>query len=252
LGKGGRLNGMISELYGKKDGCSGGIGGSMHLSDLSVGFVGSTAIVGNSIPLGTGLGLSIQLKKSNQVSCIFFGDGAVEEGAFYESVNFAIVRNLPVLFVCENNLYSVYSSLSVRQPKDRKINEMVKGMGMRTLEGDGNDTLSVYNTVKKSLERIRNGEGPEFLEFANYRYLEHCGPNYDNNIGYRTEEEYLSWKEKDPVLRLEVECKQSGISEGTIREIKVELQNEIDSAFSSAEKADFPDYDEACLVEYKI
>ena len=121
VGKGGNLKRMMAEIYGKATGCSMGRGGSMHLIDREVGFEGTTAIVGNSIPVGVGLGLALQAKKMKNVSVIFLGDGAIEEGAFYESANFAAVRNLPVLFICENNLYSVYSPLNVRQPKNRKI-----------------------------------------------------------------------------------------------------------------------------------
>ena len=121
LAKGGCLKSMLAEIYGKVTGCSKGMGGSMHLIDKSVGFMGSTAIVGNTIPVAVGLGLALKLKKEKLISCVFFGDAAVEEGVFFESINFAIIHNLPVLFICENNLYSVYSGLDVRQPKGRKI-----------------------------------------------------------------------------------------------------------------------------------
>ena len=121
LAKGGNLKSMLAEIYGKKTGCSGGKGGSMHLIDLAVNFMGTSAIVGNSIPVGVGLGMSAKIKNTKQVSFIFFGDGAIEEGIFYESINFAIVKKLPVVFICENNLYSVYSPFSVRQPKGRSI-----------------------------------------------------------------------------------------------------------------------------------
>ena len=137
LAKGGDLKRMIAELYGKKTGCSKGMGGSMHLIDKSVGFMGSTAIVGNTIPVAVGLGLSLKLKKEDGLSCVFFGDGAIEEGAFYESINYAVVHKLPVLFICENNLYSVYSGLTVRQPQGRKIYEMVDAMGIQTDHGYG-------------------------------------------------------------------------------------------------------------------
>ena len=137
LGKGGNIPRMIAEIYGKEGGCSKGKGGSMHLIDLSVGFMGSTAIVGNSIPIGAGLGLAMQLDKSNNISCIFIGDGAIEEGVFAETVNFCAQRDLPVLFLCENNFYSVYSPLTVRQPKNRPIHKMVEAMGIKSFKGDG-------------------------------------------------------------------------------------------------------------------
>ncbi|NBW52030.1 MAG: thiamine pyrophosphate-dependent dehydrogenase E1 component subunit alpha, partial [Betaproteobacteria bacterium] len=124
LAKGGSLPAMLAEIYGRVDGCSRGKGGSMHLVDESVGFMGSTAIVAGTIPVGVGLAYGIKCKKSDQVSCVFHGDATVEAGVFFESVNFAVVKRLPVLFVCENNLYSVYSPLSVRQPQGRSIAQM--------------------------------------------------------------------------------------------------------------------------------
>ena len=148
LAKGGSLKKMIDEIHGKESGCSKGKGGSMHLIDKDVSFMGTSAIVGNSIPLGVGLGLSAKLKSTNQISCIYLGDGAIEQGVFYESINFAILKKLRVLFICENNLYSVYSPLSVRQPKNRKISHMVNGMGINSLECDGNDVISCRKTLK--------------------------------------------------------------------------------------------------------
>lgn len=150
LAKGGDLKKMIAEIYGKVTGCSKGIGGSMHLMDLNVNFMGSSAIVGNSIPVGVGLGLSAKLKKKNQISYVFFGEGATEQGVFYESINFAIIKKLPVFFICENNLYSVYSDLKYRQPKTRKIYKLVKSFGIQTYKCNGNNVLNSYNTLVKA------------------------------------------------------------------------------------------------------
>jgi TPP-dependent pyruvate/acetoin dehydrogenase alpha subunit len=252
LGKGGNLNQMMAEIYGKATGCSHGKGGSMHLIDQDVGFMGSTAIVGGTIPIGVGLALSAQLKNTDQVSCVFLGDGSVEEGVFYESANFAILRNLPVLFLCENNLFSVYSSLQVRQPKGRKIYEMVEGMGLQTQHGDGNKIEVVYDMIHQAVERIRNGGGPQFLEFETYRWREHCGPNFDNHLGYRTEEEYLLWKERDPILQMEKSLLEKEII--SEREIKVmDEKNRIlvDEAFKFAEESPFPSQEEAYQHLYK-
>ena len=199
LAKGGSLKAMIAEIYGKVTGCCRGRGGSMHLVDKSAGFMGSTAIVGNTIPIGVGLGLSLQLSGKKNVSCIFVGDGAVEEGVFFESLNFAVLKNLPVLFICENNRYSVYSPFEKRQPKSRNIFEVAKAMGARTFHGDGYDLFESYEIVSSALESIRQNSGVHFLEFETYRWLEHCGPNYDNDIGYRTEAEFLAWKKRDPI-----------------------------------------------------
>lgn len=251
LGKGGDLKRMLAEIYGKVTGCSSGKGGSMHLIDRSVGFAGSTAIVGNSIPVGVGLGLSIKLKNSDGVSCVFVGDGAIEEGVFYESVNFAAVKKLPVLFVCENNLYSVYSPLSVRQPEGRKIWQMVGGIGLAAQHAYGNDVLEVYAAVQDASQSIRDGEGPRFLEFDTYRWREHCGPSFDNDIGYRTEEEYLSWKKRDPIPLLEGQLiAHSILSSEDIEAIKQRTVKGVNDAFDYARTSPFPKPEEAFTQLY--
>ena len=167
IGKGGNLNSMIAEIYGKVTGCSRGKGGSMHLIDLDVNFMGTSAIVGNSIPIGVGIALSIQIKKQkNRISCIFLGDGSVEEGVFYESLNFAAMKELPALFICENNLYSVYSGLDVRQPKKRNIAKLAESIGVDSLSCDGNDAIECYNVLDENIKKIKNGSGPKFIEFC--------------------------------------------------------------------------------------
>lgn len=241
LAKGGDLKAMMAEIYGKSTGCSEGKGGSMHLVDESVGFMGSTAIVGGTIPVGTGLGFSISIHGTDQVSCVFMGDGSAEEGVFYESVNFAVLKKLPVLFICENNLYSVYSPLAVRQPAGREIFEMVKGIGLPSDSGDGNDVVEVYEKVSKAVESIRQGNGPFLLEFSTYRWREHCGPNFDNHIGYRTEEEYLQWKLKDPIPLLESRLKSQGVLEDSeIAAMNNIIDQEVKEAFEFAECSPFP------------
>ena len=242
LAKGGSLNAMISELYGKAVGCCGGRGGSMHLADTSVGFMGTTAIVGNSIPLGVGLALSAQLRGTRQVSCVYLGDGAIEEGAFYESVNFAVVRKLPVLFVCENNLYSVYSSLAVRQPPNRRIFEMVEAMGIHADSCDGNDAMAACGVVGNAVSEIRSGNGPYFLEFSTYRWREHCGPDYDNHLKYRSADEVNYWLARDPVARIEVDLIRTYPNLPHVMEdYRNAIGSEIDQAFELAEKSPFPD-----------
>jgi len=242
LAKGGDLKKMIAEIYGKVTGCSKGKGGSMHLINKGVGFMGSTAIVGGTIPIAVGLGLSIKLHKTDQISCAFFGDGAIEEGVFYESVNFAVLKKLPVLFICENNLYSVYSHLNVRQPEDRRIYKMVQGMGCPSMYGDGNNVLQIYEKVKSATYLIRQGKGPFFFEFKTYRWKEHCGPNYDNNLGYRSEDEFIFWKKRDPICYLEKQIlKKSVISKNEIEKISKSILKEIEEAFEFAEESPFPE-----------
>ena len=246
LGKGGSLPRMLAEIYGKATGCSRGKGGSMHLIDQNVSFMGSTAIVGNSIPVGAGLGLSIQLEETDKVSCIFFGDSAIEEGVFAETVNFCAQRQLPVLFVCENNFYSVYSPLSVRQPLNRSISKMVEAMGIPSQVGDGNNALDVYSLASEVIDWIRLGKGPQFLEFTTYRWREHCGPNYDNHIGYRTEDEYHVWKAKDPIPALEKRMLAKRIIT-TEEKAKMDqlIEQTVTDAFRFAEESPFPMPDDA-------
>ena len=235
LAKGGCLNSMMAEIYGKASGCSKGMGGSMHLIDTSVGFMGSTAIVGNTIPVAVGLALEKKLTRKKSIACVFFGDGATEEGAFYESVNFAIIHSLPILFICENNLYSVYSGLEVRQPLGRKIYKMVRAMGISAQHGNGNDVEEVARKVKHAKTMILKSGGPQFLEFDTYRWREHCGPNFDNNIGYREESEFLKWKKKDPLKNFYSENSQKYI----YRKIDT-ISQEIDDAHQFADDSKFP------------
>ena len=246
LSKGGDLKAMLAEIYGKATGCSRGRGGSMHLIDTKVGFMGSTAIVGNSMPVGVGLALSLKLQKSSAVSAVFCGDGSIEEGAFYESANFASVRKLPVLFVCENNLYSVYSNLRSRQPEGRKIHKMVEAIGVPSVLVDGNDPQAVYEAALAAIALIRAGQGPFFLELTTYRWREHCGPNYDNDIGYRTEKEFQEWKRKDPIPLFEKKLLTEGmLDKHFIKHMEAEIQAEIQMAFDFAENSPFPEPSQA-------
>ena len=242
LGKGGNLKALLAELYGKVDGCARGKGGSMHLIDESAGFMGSTAIVAGTVPIGVGLALGMKLKGTQQISCVFHGDAVVEAGVFFESVNFAVVKQLPVLFICENNLYSVYSPLHVRQPPKRSISQMVAGMGIPTAtSADGNDAEQVYALTHKAINAIRSGGGPQFLEFSTYRWLEHCGPNYDNDLGYRSEEEFLTWKEREPIARHETRMrKEDWIHDAAIASMTSIIETEVNAAFEFAESSPFP------------
>jgi len=242
IAKGGSMPRMVAELYGKATGCSGGKGGSMHLIDEAVGFKGSTAIVGGTIPVGTGLALSIKRRLSRQIACVFFGEAAAEEGAFYEAANFAALHQLPVLYVCENNLYSVYSPLRVRQPKGRRLHELVAAIGIPAAAGDGNDPDDVYARCHQAVQTIRAGGGPVFLEFATYRWREHCGPNFDNHIGYRTESEYADWKSRDPIPRYEQRLLAEGLmSPEDITAMQKEAETEVAAAFAFAEESPFPE-----------
>lgn len=246
LAKGGHGPRMIAELYGKSSGCAGGRGGSMHLVDRAVGFKGAAAIVGNTIPVGVGIALALSLLGGDRISVVFLGEAAAEQGVFYESVNFAALRHLPVLFVCENNLYSVYSPLRVRQPAGRVIHEMVGGMGIRSLAGNGNAVEECHEILSAEVARLRSGDGPAFIEFATYRWREHCGPNFDNELGYRTEEEVEYWRKRDPIGVYEAKLRADGIiDDAGLAAINDECVSEVRNAFAYAEAAPFPNPAEA-------
>ena len=242
LSKGGDLRKMLAEIYGKATGCIGGRGGSMHIMDLDVNMVASIPIVGSCIPLAVGSALADSLDGRDDVSIAYLGDASVEEGVFHESANFAKLRNLPVLFVCENNLYSVYTQLHERQP-DRPITSLAEAHGIPTYHCDGNDVEEVYRSTLNALKNARSNKGPSFLLLDTYRWLEHCGPNFDNDIGYRTEAEFRIWKNRDPVILYKKNLLKKGIltEEGNV-ELKCEIQKEITAAFDFAKNSPYPDH----------
>lgn len=241
LAKGGDLKRMFSEIYGKVTGCSSGKGGSMHLTDLGAGFLGATPIVGSTIPIAVGAALSARMQGEERIVAVFFGDGASETGVFHESLNFAELKKLPVLFVCENNLYSVYSPLDVRQPKGRTISGLAAAHGLRVEREDGNDVEDVLRVSTDAVAFAQAGKGPVFLEFQTYRWREHCGPNYDNDIGYRTAEEFEKWRALDPVSTCANKLLDQGIARKTeIEQVANEIQAEIEEAVTFAKTSPFP------------
>jgi TPP-dependent pyruvate/acetoin dehydrogenase alpha subunit len=242
LAMGGNLPRMIAEIYGKVTGCSRGRGGSMHLIDLEKGFLGSSAIVGNSIPIGVGVGLAKQLNKDGSVSFVFLGDGAIEEGSFYESANFAVVHKLPVVFIVENNLYSVYTSLSARQPEKRSISDLAKAIGLKCEVSDDSDFIGTFSKLVSLTRYARDGEGPSLIEINTYRKLEHCGPNDDDYLGYRPIHELEALKVRDHLLAVK---ELLPLTSHDYELIESEIRSEIESAFTFAESSPFPTYEDA-------
>lgn len=243
LAKGGSVKRMMAEIYGKATGCSSGKGGSMHLIDLESNIIGTTPIVGGSLPVGVGVAFASALRKENRATLIFFGEAATEEGVWAESINFASLRKLPILFICENNLYSVYSPLSVRQPPERSRLAIAQAHGMSTLKGYGNDPEEVYRISKQAMESIRRGSGPFLVEFDTYRYREHCGPNVDDAQGYRPKEEISYWHERCPILTYESRLREQNLlSSELLASLKKEIKKEIDEAFLFAEQSPFPEF----------
>ncbi len=247
LAKGGDAKKMIAELYGKSTGCSKGRGGSQHLIDLSVNFLGSTPIVGGTIPIATGVSWAAQLLRKKHIVVVFFGDAAIEEGIFHESINFSSLKHLPILYVCENNFYSILTPLSDRQPR-RHICDIAKAHGLASWRSDGTDVQEVVNIAKKALSYIRSGKGPAFIEFLTYRLKEHCGPN-DELVGARPEEEVAFWRKKDSLKQLKQFLLQKKVvDEKEIEQMKEKIDREIFSAFDYALKS--PYLSEKPLTQY--
>lgn len=233
LAKGGDLTALIAELYGFAEGCCGGRGGSMHLSDLSAGFIASTPIVGGTVPLAAGYAWGEKLKQSNHLVTIFFGDGCFEEGVLHETMNFAALKQLPLLMVCENNQYSVMTPLSERQPH-RDIYKIAAAHGLHATSGDGNDVEMVSALAKAAIADIHAGNGPQFLELHTHRWPEHCGPNEDDDLGYRQSGELESWKQRCPLLLSGQKLRAQGILEADLQAMNQSIVDEIDNAFAQA------------------
>lgn len=236
LAKGGDLGRMIAELYGKATGCDEGKGGSMHLADGSQGVMGASAVVGTTIPQAVGYAYAVKLQQKDCVVVSFFGDGAVEEGVFHESMNFAALKRLPIVFVCENNLYAIHTHQSRRQAHP-DICLRARSYGIPAERIVDNDVLRLYERACDVVKDLRTGrQGPFFFECMTCRWKEHVGPNDDFDLGYRTREEAEPWIENDQVRLLggllETECR---------KQIEQEVDAEIQAAFAFAEDSPFPD-----------
>jgi acetoin:2,6-dichlorophenolindophenol oxidoreductase subunit alpha len=235
LGKGGSLDRMIAELHGKQTGCSGGLGGSMHLVDEGVGMMGSSAIVGGSIPLGVGAALSIKISgETDRVAVPFFGDGATEEGVFHESLSFASLHKLPVIFIAENNFVATASPLVARRPMDN-IFQHGGVFGIPGHAVNGNDVVEVYDVAQKAIAIARKGEGPSLIEARTYRLMGHVGPAEDKCTGLRTEREWNHWRKQCPIKNFEAYCDDRQLLSKKERgKITKGIEDEIEQAFRFA------------------
>ena len=243
LAKGGNLKAMIAEIYGKVTGCCEGRGGSMHMIDLLVNFIASTPIVGGTIPIAAGSALASKMQRKDNITVVFFGDSAIEGGALHETLNFSELHKLPLLLVCENNLYSTQTHIRDRQP-NREITQVVKGHGVEAFKVDGNDPIAIYETTKKAVQHIKSGNGPVFMEFSTYRWREHCGPNEDKDLGYRDEKEILEWMAKDPIKKLREDLLEQELAiEKDLETMDEAIKQNINEAFTFAKESPFPDKD---------
>jgi pyruvate dehydrogenase E1 component alpha subunit len=254
LAKGGDMGRMIAEIYGKETGCSRGRGGSMHLIDPENGVMGIVPIVAGTISLALGAALAIKIKNEKKVVVSFFGDGATGEGVLYESMNFAALKKLPIIFACENNLYSTH--LPIREiRKNENISESAVPFGIKSLRVDGNNVLEVYEESEKAVALCREGEGPVFIEFLTYRLRGHVGPD-DNIQGSHTDirptDEIEKWLKKDPIKYLEnILMSDKYCSENDLSIIHDEIVKEVEKATSFALMSNYPNPSELLKYVYK-
>jgi pyruvate dehydrogenase E1 component alpha subunit len=223
---------IMAEMYGKQEGCSGGRGGSMHLFDADTRFYGGNAIVGGGLPLAVGLALADKMQGLNRVTACFFGDGAVAEGEFHEALNLAALWKLPVLFVCENNLYAMGTALALTE-SETDIHLKAASYGMKSAEVDGMDVVAVEAASREAAASIRDGGGPYFLECRTYRFRAHS--MFDAQL-YRDKAEIEQWREKGPVVRFTNWLRESGnLHDTDLSAMEAKIAAEIDAAVAFAE-----------------
>ena len=247
IAKGADLNRTMAEILGKQTGYCKGKGGSMHIADFAIGMLGATAVVGAGLPIAVGAALSAKLRETKQVVACFFGEGASNQGTFHESLNFASVWRLPVVFVCENNLYA----MGTRQSRVMNIDNVADratAYGLPGMMVDGNDVLAVYGVALTAVERSRGGEGPTLIECKTYR---HKGHSRVDPAKYRPKDEVQEWLGKDPVKLLKKRLiQESVLSESEIAGIEKEIEARIEEAVKFAVASPFPTPQEALQDVY--
>jgi pyruvate dehydrogenase E1 component alpha subunit len=242
IAKGAQLNRVMAEILGKKTGYCKGKGGSMHIADFSIGMLGATAVVGAGLPIAAGAGLSIKLKKTDQVVACFFGDGASNQGTFHEAINMASIWNLPVLFVCENNLYAM-GTHQTRVMAIENIADRAAAYGIPGVAVDGNDVLAVYEAAHEAVDRARKGEGPTLIECKTYR---HKGHSRFDPATYRPKEEVGEWMKRDPIAQFKVRLlEMKTLTEEEANKIEQEVAATVEDAVKFAIESPHPAPEEA-------
>ena len=229
LAKGGCLKKMMAELFGKRTGCGKGKAGSMHLADKEVGMMGCSAIVASTISHAVGAGYAAKLKNTGQVIVCFFGEGSTGEGVYHESLNFAAKHQLPILFVCENNEWSIFTRVSDMHAFEPSLHAMAYGISVSRLK-QGWDVEKVFSMARREIEELRKGFGPRFLEIHTFRYMQHVGPGSDIGKGPRSLQYQKKWESRDPLTDMETDAS-----------VHADIVNELAEAIELAEKAPFPD-----------
>jgi len=247
ISKGGDIKLMMAELFGRKNGYCKGKGGTMHIADFSIGILGSCGIVGAGLPLATGSGLAAKLRGSDQVTVCFFGDGAACQGSFHESLNLASIWKLPVVYVCENNMYAVTTpasySVSIKDIADRGAAYNLPGVVV-----DGQDVMAVHEAAAEAVARARKGEGPSLMECKTYRYMGHVGgEEIFTRVAYRTDEEVQEWKRnRDPIALFETKLAKAGVmNKDVVTRIEEQIMAQLDEAISYARSSPLPTPEEA-------
>jgi TPP-dependent pyruvate/acetoin dehydrogenase alpha subunit len=235
LAKGGNMPRMVAELYGKIDGCGSGKSGSMHLIDVEAGMMGTSAIVSSTIPQALGYAHALRIRRSDSIVVCFFGDAATEEGVFSETMNYAALKRLPILFVCENNNYAIFTPLDRRQPKNSSIKKRVESFGIPVQIIEDGDVMAIRSAATNAAEEIRQSGGPQFLECMTYRWKEHVGPGDDWNMGYRSRNEMKPWAENDQISVLG-----GRLTPQKRSELDLAVREEVECAFDYAEQSKFP------------
>ena len=242
IAKGGEFDRMFAELFGRATGYCKGKGGSMHISNMDLGMLGANGIVGGGPPIAVGAAFSNKYRKTNNVACCFFGDGASNEGSFHEAANMASLYKLPVVFVCENNGYGEYTAQANHQAIV-DVADRAPGYGMPGVVVDGMDAVAVYEAAGEAIARARAGDGPTLLECKTYRYFDHVGVR-GMGLTYRTDEEVEEWKKKDPIDQFEARlAEQDVLSAEEAQAVHDEVMSEIDAAIQFAEESPYPEAD---------
>jgi len=237
---GGTLHRLFAEVQGKVTGCSKGMGGSMHLLDRANGLFGTVPIVSATIPIATGAALAAKMDRKGDVAVSFFGDGATEEGAFHESLNFASTFRLPVLFVCENNLFSSHLHINLRQPAN-SVCRYAEAHKIPWFRVDGNDVVAISRSAERAIGCARVGEGPQFIEAVTYRWRGHVGPREDLDVGVKRKDDLNLWKRRDPIRRLADALVAAGILEnGGLDKLRHGAESEVAEAWRRAEEDPWP------------
>jgi len=254
LAKGGDMRELVAEIYCKEPGCSRGRGGSMHIIAPEIGMAGSVPIVAGTISLAVGAALASKIKREKRITVSFFGDGAAGEGVLYESLNFAALKKLPIIFACENNFYSTHMPIRECRPENN-IFKIGAPFCIQSYRVDGNDVLKVYEVTKHSVGLCRKGLGPVFIEFMTYRLRGHVGPNDNIQETYtdiRPKEEIAKWRKKDPIRRFQAFLiKNRIIRRETLERIDREVEEEVKEAHEFAKESPYPNPNELTKYVFK-